>query len=159
VGECRDRMTLYGYSMLVDLLVEGFTEGDGVAGAILGRGTLGMIWGKPKAEAIEKVKTRRIDQPMGIGMILGAEEDGGGEDPLEALNHPPVMATVRSKAEEIEHLSGCVKADDATFLLHGEGGHPNGNQPVLAEGQAVFGMSCDLEKELSIPSGMGQLAR
>jgi len=36
-------MTLDRYSMLVDLVVEGFGQGDGVAGTIPGRGTLGMI--------------------------------------------------------------------------------------------------------------------
>jgi len=49
--------------------------------------------------------------------------------------------------------------DDATFLLHGEGGHPDGDQSVLAEGQAKLGVRRDLQKKLSVPSCMGQLAR
>ncbi len=61
VGECSDGMTFHGYSMLVDLVVEGFAESDGVAGVIFGRGTVGLIWGEPKAETIKKVKTRGID--------------------------------------------------------------------------------------------------
>ena len=56
--ECSDRMSLHRYSMLVDLVVESFAEGDGVAGVLLGRGILGMIWRKPKVETIKKVETR-----------------------------------------------------------------------------------------------------
>jgi len=60
VGEGCDRMTLYWYSMLVDLLVEGFTEGNGVAGVCFVRRSRGAIGGKPKVEAVEKMKTRPI---------------------------------------------------------------------------------------------------
>jgi hypothetical protein len=61
VGECSDRMTIHGYSMLVDLVVERFTEGDGVASVLADRRSLGVIRRKPKVEAVEKMKTRRID--------------------------------------------------------------------------------------------------
>jgi hypothetical protein len=43
MSERSNRMTLYRYSMLVDLIVEGFAEGDGVPGAILGSGRLGVV--------------------------------------------------------------------------------------------------------------------
>ncbi len=67
------------------------------------------------------------------------------------------MTAVGCKAEKLEHLKSSFKVDATTFLLHGEGGHPDGDQPVLAEGQAKLGMSGDLEKELSVPSFVGQL--
>jgi hypothetical protein len=55
-------MALHGYSMFVDLIVEGFTEGDGVAGVLFGGRSPGVIRRIPKAKAVEKMKTRRIDQ-------------------------------------------------------------------------------------------------
>ena len=158
MGECTDGMALHRDSMLVDLVVEGFAQGNGVARIILGRRTLGVIWGEPKVEMIKKVKTRRINQAIRIGVIVGAEEDRGCEDSLEALNHSPIMTTIGSKTKEIEHLEGGIKADDTAFLLDRQGGYPYGYQSVLAQGQAKLGMSGNLEKELPIPSGMGQLA-
>jgi len=105
------------------------------------------------------MKTRGIYQRICIGLILGAEEDGRCEDSLKALNNSPIMATIGSEAEEIEHLKGGFKVDGATFLLHGQSGYPDGNQPILSEGQAKLGVRRDLQKELSVPSRMGQLTR
>ena len=68
------------------------------------------------------------------------------------------MTTIGSKTKEIEHLDGSIKADDTAFLLDSQGGHPYGDQAVLPEGQTELGMSGNLEKELPVPSGMGQLA-
>ncbi len=56
------------------------------------------------------------------------------------------MTTVGSEAEEIEHLQGSFKVDGATFLLDGESSYPNGDQSILAEGQAKVGMHRDLQK-------------
>ena len=92
-------------------------------------------------------------------MILRAEEDGRREDSLKTLNNSPIMATIGSEAEEIEHLKGSFKVDGAAFLLDGESGYPNGDQAILAEGQAKLGVRRDLQKELSVPSCMGQLTR
>ena len=159
MSECSDGMTLHRYAMLVDLIVERFAESDGVAGAILGSGSRSVLRGKPEVNAIKKMKTRGINQRIGIGVILGAEEDGRCEDSLKALNNSPIMATVGSEAEEIEHLKGSFKVDGAAFLLDGESGYPNGDQAILAEGQAKLGVRRDLQKELSVPSRMGQLTR
>jgi len=60
--------------------------------------------------------------------------------------------------KEIEHLEGSIKADDTALLLDSQGGYPYGDQPVLSEGQAKIGVRRNLEKELTIPSRMGQLA-
>jgi hypothetical protein len=124
---------------------------------MVGPKTLGILWSKPKVNAIEKMKARRIDQPIGIRTILRAEEDRGCEDSLEALNHSPIMTTIGCKTEEIKHPKGSFKVDGAAFLLHGESGYPNGDQPILAEGQAILGVRRDLQKELSVLSRMGQL--
>ena len=84
------------------------------------------------------MKTRGINQRISIRVILGAEEDGRCEDSLKALNNSPIMATVGSEAEEIEHLKGSFKVDGAAFLLDGESGYPNGDQAILAEGDGRF---------------------
>jgi hypothetical protein len=159
MGKCSNGMTLYGYSMLIDFVVEGFAEGDNISAAILGPGTLGAVRGKPKVDAIKEMKPRGIHQQISIRMIPGAEEDGRCEDSLKTLNHSPIMATVGCEPKEIEHLKGSFKVDDAAFLLDGESGYPNGDQSVLAEGQAKVGMRRNPQKELSVPSCMGQLTR
>lgn len=127
MSERSDGMTLHRYAMLVDLIVECFAKDDSVSGAILGSWSLAVVRSKPKVDAIEKMKTRRINQQISIGMILRTEEDGRCEDSLETMNNSPIMATVGSEAEEIEHLKGSIKVNDATFLLHGEGRNPGGN--------------------------------
>jgi hypothetical protein len=104
MSERSDGMTLHRYAMLVDLIVERFAENDGVAGAILGSGSLSVVRGKPKVDAIKKMKARGIRQQISIRMIPGAEEDGRCEDSLKTLNHSPIMATVGCEPEEIEHL-------------------------------------------------------
>ncbi|SPE29425.1 hypothetical protein SBA2_450041 [Acidobacteriia bacterium SbA2] len=166
MGECSHGMTLHRYPMLVDLVVEGFAQGvvegfaqgNGVGAVVLGSRALGAIWGKPKVEMIKKVKARRINQAIRLGVIVSAEEDRSCEDSLEALNHAPIMTTIGCKTKEIEHLEGSIKADDTAFLLDSQGGYPYGDQSVLAEGQAELRMSRNLEKELSVASRMGQLA-
>lgn len=150
-------MTLYRYAMLVDLIVECFAKDDGVSAPILGSGSLRVVSTKPKVDAIKKMKARRINQRMSIGVIQGAEEDGRCEDSLETLNHSPVVSPIGSEAEEFEHLKGSFKMDGATFLLDGESSYPNGDQPILAEGQARLGVRRNLQKELSVLSRMGQL--
>jgi hypothetical protein len=155
--ECSNGMTLDGYPILIDFVVEGFAQCDGVSGAIVGLGSLAVVGSKPKVEAIKKMKTRGIHQRISIGTILGAEEDGRCEDSLKSLNNSPIMTTIGSEAEEIEHLKGSLKVDGAAFLLHGESGYPNGDHAILAKGQAKLGVRRNLEKELSVSSRMGQL--
>ena len=134
VGKCNNGMTLHKYSMLIDFIVEGFAEGDIISTAILGPGTFGAVRSKPKVDAIKKMKTRGIDHRIRIGVILGAEEDRGCENSLESLNHPSIMAPIGSETKEIEHLEGSIKADGTALLLDRQGGYPDGDQAVLAEG-------------------------
>jgi len=58
MGECSHGMTLHGDAMFVDLVVKCFAQADGVDGAILGRGTLGMIWGEPQVEMVKLCDVR-----------------------------------------------------------------------------------------------------
>ena len=88
--------------------------------------------------AIKKMKPRGIHQQISIRMILGAEGDGRCEDSLKALNNSPIVTTVGSEPEEIEHLKGSFKVDGAAFLLQSEGRNPNGDQAILAEGDGRF---------------------
>src|ERR1035441_1940118 len=119
MSERSDGMTLHRYAMLVDLIVEGFAEDDGVAGAILGSGSRSAVRSKPEVNAIKKMKTRRINQRIAIGMILGAKEDVRCEDPLKALDNSSIMTTVGSEAEEIEHLKGGFQVDGAPDAAQG----------------------------------------
>ena len=105
---------------------------------IVGSGSRSMVRSKPEVNAIKKMKAQGINQRIRIRIILGAEEDGGCEDSLETLNDSPVVSPVGSEAEEIEHLKGSFKVDDAAFLLDGESGYPNGDQAILAEGDGRF---------------------
>ena len=154
--------------MLIDFFVESFAEGDNISAAILGLGTLGAVRSKPKVDAIKKMKTRGIHQRISIGLILGAEEDGRCEDSLKALNNSPIMATVGSEAEEIEHLKGSFKVDGAAFLLDGESGYPNGDQAILTVGDGRFimhlpqyrlGILCLFGVYLSCAPGFGVSVR
>ena len=53
MGEGSYGVTLHWYAMLVDLVVEGFAQGDGVASVILGHRGLGVVRRKPEAQAVE----------------------------------------------------------------------------------------------------------
>lgn len=49
-------------------------QGNGAGAVILGRRTLGVVWGKPKAEMTKNVEARRIEQAIRIGVTVGSEE-------------------------------------------------------------------------------------
>ena len=57
MGECGHGMTLHRDAMLVDLVVEGFAQGDGVAGEMVGPATLSILRSKPQMEMIKEVKS------------------------------------------------------------------------------------------------------
>ena len=99
------------------------------------------MFGKPEVNAIEEVEARPIDQAAAGGLLFGPEEDGGGKKALEALNQASVIAAVLGKAEELEDLSGAFKMHRTALLPQGKGSHPDGDEAVLAEGQAEVGMA------------------
>ena len=155
--ECGDHLAFDRDSVLVDFPVECLAESDEVFVAVVACGLFGLVVVEPKPHPIEEVKAGSINQAAAVGLVFGPKEDGGGKDTMEALHDAAIMAAVLGKAEEVEHLSGALETNDAALLLNGEGRDPDGNETVLAEGQAEFGMSGDVEKELAVASRMNQL--
>jgi hypothetical protein len=47
--------------------------------------------------------------------------------------------------------------ESPAFLLNSERRYPDGNEAVLAEGQAKFGVTGDIEKESAVAAGMSEL--
>jgi len=76
---------------------------------------------------IKEMEPGPVEQGLAITLAVGAEEDGGGKDSLETLNHAGVVPAVRGKMEESEHVDGVCEADGPGFLLHRQCGNPDGN--------------------------------
>src|SRR6516225_8244970 len=112
---------------------------------------------KPEVQAIEEVEALPIQQELPIGLIVRAEKHGGREDPLEALHDAVVSFSVFEEAEEVEHLGPGAETDAPASLAERQRGHPDGNETVLAKGQAELGMPRDLEEELAVASRVDQL--
>ena len=51
--ECGNSMALHRYAVLIDFIVKGLAEDDGVSSAILGPVSLGTVRGKPEVNAIK----------------------------------------------------------------------------------------------------------
>jgi hypothetical protein len=154
--ESGDDLALSRDAVGVDLLVKRLAEGDRVFCAIVGRGGL-MVIVEPKSNPIEEVKTCPVSNVVSTRLIVGAKEDGGCEDPLEALNDAAIMTSVLSKTEEVQHLTGGVEADDPARLLHSECRYPDGNEPILTKGQTESGMPGNLKEELAVAASVGEL--
>jgi hypothetical protein len=77
-------------------------------------------------------------------MSVGAEEDGGSEDPLEGCDQTPILLPALVHAEGLEHLGGGSEPDRLALLANREGGQEDGHDAVLAEGDAVIGMAGEL---------------
>ena len=90
-------------------------------------------------------------------LIVCSEEDGGCKDTLECLDDSPIMAPVLRQVKEIEHLSGTMKANGATFLADGESRYPDGDEAVLPEGKSIIGVTGDLQEKFSVVPGMYEL--
>ena len=116
-----------------------------------------MVFGEPEVEAIEEVETRPIDQPGTGWLLFGAEEDGRGKDALEALDDAAVIAAVLGKPEELQHLGGAFETYGAALLPEREGGNPDRDEAILAEGQAEVGMTYDVEEEISVAALVAEL--
>lgn len=90
-------------------------------------------------------------------MVLSPEEDRGSKDAMEALHNSAVMAAVLGEPEEVQHVSGTLEVHVPAFLLDGERRYPDGNEAILAEGQAEFRMAGDIEKESPVAPRVNQL--
>jgi hypothetical protein len=56
--------------------------------------------------------------------------------------------------EKVEHLGGRIEMKLAGFLPQSEGGHPDGDEPVLAEWKSEVGMRYDVKRKFAVASAM-----
>ena len=77
---------------------------------------------------MKEVEAGSSNQTTAVRLVFSSEEDGGCKDTLEALHDSAIMAAVLGEAEEVEHLSGALKTNDAALLLNGKRGYPDGPQ-------------------------------
>ncbi|MGA2078026.1 MAG: HEAT repeat domain-containing protein [Terriglobia bacterium] len=145
------------YAMLIDLSVEGFAQGDGVrtVGGANRSGSAVLV--EPEMNFIEEVKSRPVNQLAAARLVLRAKEDGGSKDALEALHHAVVVAAILGKAEELQHLGGAIEVNGPAFLPEGEGGHPDRDEAILAEGNGVIGVRDNLKEEVPIAALVKEL--
>jgi len=94
---------------------------------------------------------------VSVWLIVRSEKDGSCKDALECLDDPPIVPAVLRQVKKIKHLSGAVKVNGAAFLADGERRYPDRNQAVLAERKAIGWMAGDLQKKLSVASGVDEL--
>jgi hypothetical protein len=59
--------------------------------------------------------------------------------------------------EEIQHLGRGAETDGPASLAQGQGGHPDGNESILAKGKAELRMAGDLQEKPTVPSCVEQL--
>ena len=157
VGERNHDLPFHWNAVLVDLLVEGFAQRDGIR-TISGRSRSGfVVFGEPEMNFIEKVKTRPVYQTVAARLILCSEKDGGSKDALEALHHAPVIAAILGEPEELQYLGSAPETDGAVLLPEGERGYPNRNEAVLTERQTEVGMSENMKEEIPVAALVKEL--
>jgi len=107
---------------------------------------------------IEKVKASQVDDWCFFWLLFCAEENRGGKDSLESLDHAAIMGAVLGQPKEFQDLGGRCKVDRTGFLFHGEGSDPDGNQAVLAVRQTEPRVSSDFEREPAVTPSVNELA-
>jgi hypothetical protein len=157
VRQRRHHLALDRDAVLVDFSVKGLAEGNHVVEVRRRFKRRFAVRLEPEVEAIKKVESTPIDYTVPLRVIFGAEEDGGAEEALKALHHPAVMIAIGWELEEGQHLGGALKLHDAAFLLQGESGDPNGDEPVLAERQSEVRVAGDLKEEATVASSVNPL--
>ena len=65
----------------------------------------------PDPKTIEEVETLAAPNAVLAGWSIVSEEDGAGEDALEAVDQPAVMRTVLPQVELLENFGGGSKED------------------------------------------------
>jgi hypothetical protein len=154
----RDGLALDGNAVFVNFTVECLAEHDLILQAFT-RGWMAFIVGvEPKVHAIEEVKASHVDDWRFVRLVFRAEENRGGKDALESLDHAAIMGAVLGQAKELEDLGGRFKVDGPGFLFHREGSDPDGYQTVLAVRQTEPGMSRDFEREPAVTPSVNDLA-
>jgi hypothetical protein len=138
--------------VLIDFLVEGFAQSDGVLKAFGGKLLLFVI-AEPEAYPIKEMKPHVINESVLIRLTFGPEENRCNEDALEALHDSPVMTAVFGEPEEVEHLGSTLKPDGPALLLHSERRDPNRDETILTKGQAEAMESGYIKKEFPVVPG------
>jgi hypothetical protein len=140
--------------MLADLSVEGLNQGERVRLLNRIRRRIRFRPIKPKLGTVKKVKPGPVEGGVAARVVIGAEENRRGKDSLKAFDHSCVISAVCRKMEEGQHLDGVCKVDGAASPLYS---NPDGDQPVLAEWQAIVRMGNDVKEEFAIAATMDKL--
>lgn len=84
--------------MLVNLVIEGFTERNDVSLAPVIMILFAGI--EPELHAIKKVEPMPVNEASAGGMIFGAEEDGRCEDAFESFYDSAVVEAIKLQPKE-----------------------------------------------------------
>lgn len=84
--------------MLINLVIEGFTQRDHVSFSPVSMIVFAGI--EPELHVIKKVEAMPVDDASAGGMVFGAEEDGRREDALESFYDPAIVEAVELQPEE-----------------------------------------------------------
>src|SRR5580658_9337378 len=141
--------------MALDFLVELFAQHNHVL-AVTWQVLLTGIAGVPNARLAHKVEPRVVDDCGLFQLHIRAEEDGGTEDALESADQPAVLGTALLHAESVQHFKGARECYGSALLSDRQGGEEDGDQAILAPGQAIGRMTGDLQQELSVAAFVQQ---
>jgi len=136
--------------VLIDFGVKSFAESHSVRVVACWDGRALAPFRAPEMKLIKKMKARPIHERGTGRLMLRSEKDGRGKYPLEGLHHAPVIAAIFGEAKKVEHLGSAIEMNCAALLPKGESGYPDGNEPVLAEGQAIVWVGDDVKEKASI---------
>ena len=143
--------------MAVDFVVEGLAQRDGIFEFIAVTRAEGSSRLYQMCMRSKKWKRAESGHDGSLALLFRAEKDGGAKDALKALNDPVVVVSVLGQFEVVEHLRGTGKPDQPTLLENREGRDPNGDEAVLAKRQTEPRVPDDIEGELAVAPGMGEL--
>ena len=114
------------------------------------------IAGVPDARLAHKVEPRVVYDSGLFQLQIGAEEYGGAKDALESADQPAVLGTALLHAESVQHFKGARERYGSALLSYRQGGEEDGDQAILAPGQAIGRMTGDLQQELSVSAFVQQ---
>lgn len=112
--------------MLADLGVERLAKREHIRLLTRIRGRIRFRQIEPKLGTVKKVKPCPVEERLTVRVVIGAEENRGGKEPLEAFDHSSIISTICREMEERQHLRGIRKMDGAASLLYGERCDPDG---------------------------------
>jgi hypothetical protein len=125
-------LALHRNRVLADLSIRSLAEDYNIVEAFLQRWLELVVAIKPKLHLINEVEAAPVDNGVFLEMIFGSEENVGGKDSLESLDHAAIVGAVLGQAKEFKDLGGRFEVDRTGVLFHREGSDPDGNQAVLA---------------------------